>query len=238
MRLAGRGFLVLCALLTLFGPPLHTQAPPDPSVVGQWSTVETWPIVPVHAQMLPTGKVMFYPYTDGPFLWDPATHAIEPAAPAGFNLFCTGHSFLPDGRLFVAGGHLANNVGLPNAAVYNPFTNSWTSAPPMNAGRWYPTNTTLPNGDVLVVSGDVDRTVWVNVLPQVWQIATGTWRDLTSAQLALPLYPFMFVAPDGRVFNAGPQQTSRLLNASGNGAWSFVANNNFGLRDYGSSGDV
>jgi hypothetical protein len=204
-------------------------------VVGQWSGVETWPIVSVHEQLLPTGKVMFYPYTDGPFLWDPATSGVIPAAPAGFNIFCTGHSFLPDGRLFVAGGHIANNVGLPNAAVYNPFTNLWTDVPVMNAGRWYPTNTTLPNGDVLVVSGDIDRTVWVNPLPQVWQLATGSWRDLTAAQLALPLYPFMFVAPNGRVFNAGPQQTTRYLDTSGSGAWSFVANSNFGNRDYGSS---
>ena len=26
----------------------------------------------------------------------------------------------------------------------------------MNAGRWYPTVTTLPNGDALVVSGSMD----------------------------------------------------------------------------------
>jgi hypothetical protein len=184
--------------------------------------------------MLPTGKVMFYAYTDGPYLWDPATAAISPAAPAGFNLFCTGHSFLPDGRLFVAGGHIENNVGLPNSSVYNPFTNTWTDQPLMNAGRWYPTNTTLPNGDVLVVSGDIDRTVWNNILPQVWQLASGTWRDLTSAQLGLPLYPSMFVAPNGRVFNAGPQQTTRYLDTSGTGSWSFVADHNYGaIRDYG-----
>ncbi|HEY9464484.1 MAG TPA: hypothetical protein VIR54_15430, partial [Vicinamibacterales bacterium] len=224
----------MCVLLLLcFGQSPRSQAPADPSVMGQWSAVQSWPIVSVHAQLLPTGKVMFYPYTDGPYLWDPATNAVVPTAPAGFNLFCTGHSFLPDGRLFIAGGHIANNVGLPNAAVYNPFTNSWDDQPLMNAGRWYPTNTMLPNGDVLVISGDIDRTVWNNTLPQVWQLANGTWRDLTSAQLALPLYPTMFVAPNGRVFNAGPQQRAQYLDTSGTGAWSFVANNNFGMRDYG-----
>ena len=87
----------------------------------------------------------------------------------------------------------------------------------MNAGRWYPTTTTLADGSVLVVSGDIDTTVGVNRLPQVW--TNGAWRDLTTAQISLPLYPFMFLAPDGRVFNAGPQKTSRFLNTSGTGAW-------------------
>jgi len=211
------------------------QTSSDPSVVGQWSSVQPWPIVSVHAQMLPTGKVMFYPYSDGPYLWDPSTANVTQASLAGYNLFCTGHSLMADGRLFVSGGHISNEVGLPNAAIYNPFTDAWTRLPDMNAGRWYPTNTTLPNGDVLVVSGDIDRTVWVNTLPQVWQTAQGSWRNLTSAQAALPLYPFMFVAPNGRVFNAGPNQAAYYLDVSGTGNWFFVANSRFGLRDYGSS---
>ena len=55
---------------------------------------------------------------------------------------------------------------------------------------------------MLVVSGDVDTTVGVNILPQVW--TNGTWRDLTTAQVSTELYPFMLLAPDGRVFYAGP----------------------------------
>ena len=87
----------------------------------------------------------------------------------------------------------------------------------MNAGRWYPTTTTLADGSVVIVSGDIDTTVGVNRLPQVW--ANGTWRDLTSAQIAMPLYPFMLLAPNGRVFNAGPQQATRYLDTSGTGTW-------------------
>jgi hypothetical protein len=44
----------------------------------------------------------------------------------GYDPFCSGHSFLADGRLFVAGGHIQNNVGLPTASTYNPFTDNWT----------------------------------------------------------------------------------------------------------------
>ncbi len=71
-------------------------------------------------------------------------------------------------------------------------------------------------------------------LPQVFQLSTGTWRDLTSAQLMMPLYPNMLVAPNGKVFNAGPSRTSRYLDTTGTGAWSVVGTMNFaGSRDYG-----
>lgn len=214
---------------------LHAQAQaPDPQVVGQWSASLPWPIEAVHTHLLPTGKVMFYGFVDDSRLWDPTTGAFSPVALAGFNIFCTGHSFLPDGRLFLAGGHITNSVGLPNSAAYDPFTNTWTPYPDMNAGRWYPTNTNLPNGDVLVVSGDIDTTQR-NPLPQVWELATGTWRDLTTAQLVLPLYPFMFLLGDGRVFMAGPGENARFLDTSGTGAWSAPIVSAGGLRDYGSA---
>ncbi|HZV99039.1 MAG TPA: galactose oxidase-like domain-containing protein, partial [Methylophilaceae bacterium] len=135
-----------------------------------------------------------------------------------------------DGRLFVAGGHIQNSVGLPDATIYNPFTNTWSRQPQMNQGRWYPTTQLLPNGDVVVVSGDVDITTGSNPLPQVWQIATGTWRSLTNAQLKLPLYPYLFLAPNGRIFDAGPSISSRYLDTAGTGAWSFVGNHVFTSR--------
>ena len=105
----------------------------------------------------------------------------------------------------------------------------------MNDGRWYPTNTALPNGDVLVTSGWIDTTQGVNVEPQVWQTATNSWRNLTTAHLALPFYPFMHVAPNGKVFCAGPSQATRYLDASGTGAWTLVGNSNFGTRNWGTS---
>ena len=156
-------------------------------------------------------------------------------AKAGANIFCSGHAFLPDGTLLVAGGHVSDYVGIPNTYNYDPFSGSWTRLPDMNNGRWYPTNTTLATGDVLVTSGWIDTQTGVNVEPQVWQTATSSWRNLTAAHLALPFYPFMFVAPNGKVFCAGPSQTSRYLDPSGSGAWSVVANSNYGVRNWGSA---
>lgn len=41
----------------------------------------------------------------------------------------------------------------------------------MNAGRWYPTNTTLASGNVQVLAGTTTGYGNVNLLPQVWQMA-------------------------------------------------------------------
>ena len=210
----------------------------DPATVGQWSARTTWPYKAVHAALLPTGKVLWWPNGangDNPYLWDPATNTNTAIAHVGANIFCAGFSFLADGTLLVAGGHINNFVGLPNAYLYNPFNSTWTRLPDMNNGRWYPTSTTLPSGNVLVVSGWINTSVGVNVEPQIWQTATSSWRNLSLAHLALPFYPFMFVAPNGKVFCAGPSQTSRYLDTSGSGAWSVVGDSNYGVRNWGSA---
>ncbi len=212
-------------------PPAAAQT----SVVGQWSPFTTWQRIPVHTMLLPTGRVLYHPYNDDARLWDPGTNQTTTPLRAGYNLFCNGHSLLADGRVFMAGGHIQNGVGLPRASIYDPFNNAWSHLANMNAGRWYPTNTTLANGDVLVTSGSIDNTVGVNRLPQVWQAGSNTWRSLTNAQLSLPLYPWMHVAPNGRVFMSGNGRTTRYLDTAGAGAWTTVGDRVFGSRSYGSS---
>ena len=211
--------MAICLLWSGRGPSsiavvVHAQTPPTQ---GQWSAVQPWPAVAVHAHLLPTGKVLFWPYSDEPRLWDPQTGAITAAANSGFNLFCTGHSFLADGRLFVAGGHISNSVGLPTAAIYDAFANSWTRLPNMNAGRWYPTVTTLASGDALIVSGEIDEDEGFNRLPQVLGMRANALRNLGDAEYTLPLYPFMHLAPNGKVFNAGPNQSSLYFDIHGRG---------------------
>lgn len=210
------------------------------STVGAWQTWNPLPWFPVHSHMLPTGKVLLWPGDEGingddGRVLDLVTQNLGVVPRAGYDLFCSGHAFLPDGSLLVAGGHISNNVGLAKASVYNATSNTWTALPNMNLGRWYPTVTTLANGDALVVSGDIDTTVGNNQLPQVFQRATNSWRNLSSAQLQQWLYPMMFLAPNGRVVDVAPSQTTRALDTSGTGAWSSIANRSGGDRDYGSA---
>jgi galactose oxidase len=53
---------------------------------------------------------------------------------------------MPDGRLLVAGGHLQDGDGSPQASTYDYRTNNWEVLPEMDTGRWYPTVTALADG--------------------------------------------------------------------------------------------
>ncbi len=228
--LAAFSLIMLC----LAASPVAAQ----PEVLGQWSSVPDLPFFPVHIHLLPDGKVMFWGGAtisgDNAHLWDPDTAVTTPLSLAGFDIFCSGHSLLGDGRLLVAGGNLVQGFGVRYASIYDPGSNVWTRLPDMNAGRWYPTVTTLANGDALVIAGTTE-TGANNNLPQVWQAASGTWRNLTNAVLNLPLYPWMHAAPNGKIFMAGPGAAARYLETAGTGAWTAVATSSFPLRDYGSS---
>lgn len=215
-----------------------SESPPEVTTsqqpLGQWSSVSEAPIVQIHLHLLDSGKVMSWGGANGTptYLWDPATGAFT-AVPAPSELFCAGHSFLPDGRLFVAGGHISNDHGTRNTNVFDPATGEWQALPPMARGRWYPTNTTLPSGEVVTMAGADETGANVQV-PEVWN--GEAWRQLTSAALALPYYPRNFVAPDGRIFYAGEGQQSRYLDvAVEGGRWTDGPLRQFGSRDYGSA---
>lgn len=223
------------------------------AVAGQWSGVNDWPVVPIHMHLLPNGKVLFWDRHDHargwdstPRLWDPQTGAFTTLSDPGYDLFCSGHAFMADGKLLVTGGHIPmpppndSGVGEDKASLFDFQNNSWTALPAMNAGRWYPSNVTLANGDVLTLAGTTVNVNTVNPLPQVWQAASLTWRTLTGAPQGnqpgwADFYPYLYLAPDGRVFAAGPQQMARYLDTAGAGAWTNVASSSLVYRDYGSS---
>jgi hypothetical protein len=210
--------------------------------IGQWSAPFPFPTIPIHATLLPTGKILFwdrhdFPTGDGhPRLWDPLTGLFAKAAepPPGHDLFCSGHVLLEDGRLFVAGGHYSDGIGQPFAATYEPFAGTWSLVPEMNAGRWYPTATLLADGSVLVMGGS-DEAGGSNELPQIYRPASFGWVDLTSAERVLPFYPRVFQTPAGRALVVSPDQNSSQLDVTAPGAWSSLASTGHGFRSYGSA---
>src|SRR2546429_3172107 len=126
-------------------------APGPEAQVGQWSAVFPAPIVQVHVHLLTDGTVLSWGRIGDPQVWDPATGAFT-AVPAPSWLFCAGHDFLPDGRLLVAGGHIADGVGPPDTNLFDPTTHTWQVPPPLAQGRLDPTSTPLPDYDAATIA--------------------------------------------------------------------------------------
>ncbi len=197
---------------------------------GSWSAPFTWPVVAVHLNLLSNGKVLSWGEEGVPQVWDPATGTFT-ARPSPLPLFCAGHAFASDGRLVVFGGHISKEHGYPNITLFNGT--SWSASTPMQRGRWYPTVATMKDGEMVAVSGKDENGVIVPV-PEVWK--NGVVRRLTGASLTLPYYPVIFLEPrEGKLFYAGEQQTTRMLDISGSGKWTTVGQRRFGVRDYGSA---
>lgn len=239
----------------LAGPPttaVFIVDDEDARVRGYWSAPIDLPIIPIHLHLLPSGKLLFFEGRGEQMggmtftelrSWDPATGVVTQPGLPGYDIFCSGHSLLSNGMLLVTGGHAEGDNGLPHASVFVPEREAWVQLADMNAPRWYPTNTTLANGDVLVVNGNITATpppAVRNQLPQVFDVARWAWRSLTGADKTPPgagdLYPRMFLGPDGRVFKAGPDEPTGFLDTTGTGTWTPSAQPRIVTnRDYGSA---
>lgn len=224
----------------------------DPKIEGLWGPVFPLPNVAVHASLLPNGRVLFWGRRDRPDgtmdehectpqIWNPDDGAVvptpQPEKPDGtkFNLFCSGHSFLPDGRLFVAGGHIKDSHGENQASTFDWRTGRWDALPPMNDGRWYPSVVSLSDGSVLVASGsyfDAERNqVTNNSNPQIWNGIE--WRTLNAKVLSL--YPRLHLLPNGDVFVAGTDPFGFALRTDGIGSWEPAPSRAGGDRQYAPS---
>lgn len=244
--------LAACADFTDGHAPVIPDAPAGPSLdqspllgagdvtaanatQGAWSAVFPWVNVAVHLSLLPDGRVLSFGRLNGgtPQVWDPATGSFSPFGAPSL-LFCSGSTFLSNGTLLVAGGHIQDGLGLPNTNIFNFRTQSWLAQTPMALGRWYPTITIQGNGDVVALGG-TDQTGATVLVPEVYAAASATWRQLPGAATWLPYYPRSFLAPNGKLFYAGEMQATSYLSTSGAGAWTFVANRQVAARDYGTA---
>jgi Domain of unknown function (DUF1929) len=227
------------------------------STRGYFADPVAWPLVAVHASTLPNGKVLTFTSKDpegngvndylinkngsSADLWDPITDTHTAVNNTTQELFCSGHTLNGNGNLIVSGG---NNGVVPNksysgaktAFSFNASNNAWTQLPNMADGRWYPTATTLGNGEVLTTSGINEAGEALNLIPEV--LSNNTWRPLTNANLTNVIgsaYPWMHVAPNGQVFNSGPEDTLNYLSTDAAGAWTNVSKRDGLYRGSGTS---
>ncbi len=230
------------------------------------------PIQGIHAILTHVGKVLFFANTrpGGPegraAFWDPFTrsgsvHWIENEGTnprKAYELFCSGHAVLGDGKvLFVGGTYYENDLvtcpenpsnppypfpsdGHKRVYVFDPTSPGFTQVTPMARERWYPTATLLPNGKVLVTSGgNCDTT---QAIPELYNPEANTWVSLTSAsntRYGNNYYPFMHVRRDGKVWHIGPNRSTgtpplmETLIPTPGSAW-----NNFGPSEIAGAGSA
>jgi hypothetical protein len=232
----------------------------DKATLGEFSSVMNLPLTPVHISVLPDERVLFWGrdrFTNAngtavieetgksqAYVWNLTTNPV--AVPnATTNLFCSGHSFLPDGRVLVTGGHRDPNFdgdGEPHTNIFDFRSSSWVRGPEMNNGRWYPYNVMLASGKTLIVSGTYFETLGdrfsqiINTLPQIYNPGTGCLDNLSDAGTDFfTAYPFLHLRPDGRVLQiqspypkAGVDRHSRLFDPANppNGPWTDFASTN------------
>lgn len=137
------------------------------------------------------------------------------------DIFCSGHAFLPDGRLVVAGGTYKYDgkllgfsippfSGLDHSYTFEPMKSQWKKASRMKNGRWYPTCILLPDGRVMVMAGLSKSFPWafLNQL-EVYSPdnSAGEWQQVVGANHWVPMYPRLHLLPSGDIFYAGSFNT-------------------------------
>jgi hypothetical protein len=208
-------------------------------------------VFPIHAAQIPTGNILLMggtafdpnPWAEdlkhqtaifSVFAWKEAKRReIDIASMPfilnidnpGFDIFCSGHSTLPDGNLLVVGGtqeyandnhfhEKANHYfsGLRHVSVYNWYKGNWIRCPDMMHGRWYPSTVVMNTGNVLVMDGHVEKeneSEHYNTDLEIFQSTSYTWRTQERRNLASTAgsgdegyYPRLFLLADGSIFSA------------------------------------
>jgi hypothetical protein len=230
------------ALLMLSALPVVAHAAaPSPYVGGKFGATVNWPIIPIHAVLLPDGRVMNYG-TDqngsqsGQFVYDVWTPSLGTGTNAhqvlsnttGTDIFCSAQVVVPaDNSVLITGGDLTvngvRNYSNPDITNFNYSTNQLSAnANKLSQRRWYPSVLTLANADVLVLGGRADPQTPVPT-PQVYTPGAG-WRDLTGATSDAAYgsgnvaYPRAWQAPNGKVFVLPVDGSSYFMDPVGTGA--------------------
>ncbi len=180
----------------------------DAKTKGVFAPAVAWPIISIHAVLLPDGRVMSYGTNQngaqtGQFVYDvwtptagtgPGSHNVLPNTTAT-DIFCSGQSVMSsynaaiNGQVLMTGGdsHSAageRNFSIDKVTMFNPQSNTIRLlSQTMVYKRWYPSVITLFTGDKLVLGGREDKAPSPAVTPELFT-KNGAWRVLPGATSA------------------------------------------------------
>ena len=209
----------------------------DPAIYGFWEPIKyKFKYLPIHIALLHNGKVLAFGGSgnDPKYLKDPFPAEIfEPNEIGKDNgkiytisnngiegdIFCAGHTFLPDGKLLVAGGtykydgsavnpKLPPFSGLDHTYIFDPSTLSWQRIQNMKYGRWYPTCIMISDGRIITMAGLSKNFPWVFLSEiEIFSYEKKEWNTMKGSNWRLPLYPRLHLLPNGEIFYAGSFNT-------------------------------
>lgn len=231
---------------------------------GEFAPMDFLPLVAVHLSVLPDKRILFWSRdmivnnagvvkqkggSSDAYVWNMANGEMLAVPNPTTNLFCSGHTLLPDGNLFVSGGHRSAHfdaAGEAHTNIFNYNTNTWSQGPLMNNGRWYPYNVTINTGEPVIMAGNY----WsneppppfnpydpnapeppnpnrpTNLIPQSYTPGQGGGLKTLAAPASISQYPFLHLLTSGKVFQAqtgfagnSPDRASRLYDPVAN-VWS------------------
>ncbi|MFT5801500.1 MAG: hypothetical protein ACI956_001308 [Nonlabens sp.] len=226
------------------------------NTVGAWSSVIQMPLVAIAGANLPNGKLMTWSAKDklsfGGNLGRTWTTIFDPSnnSSAEFlitntqhDMFCPGVTTLPDGRVMATGGSSSDK-----SSIYDPYTGDWSTNDALNIPRGYQSQVTLASGATFTIGGS-----WSGGLggkdAEIWSEKSGWFRtpgipvtaitDGTNSNQPVQhddYFPWLWVAPNGKLFHAGPSTTMHWIDTDGLGSYTSA-----GLRgddDYSINGNT
>ena len=218
---------------------LEPEADTNAHINGAWSAAANWPLMAIHAALLPNGSVITYGTNaqgdQGAYVYDiwnpeqgfvPAAHTTLDVT-TGTDIFCSAQALIPGtNQMIITGGDVTidGDRNYSSSDVnFLDITSYGISKSPVQLlkGRWYPTLTTLPNGEILMQGGRADKNPDDPVLlPEIYNPDTG-WRGLINAESRAAYgpyyYPWSFVTPEGDVFFTNGSPKMWRLDPSGDG---------------------
>jgi galactose oxidase len=211
------------------------------TIPSAWTGVTQLPVDPIGVANLPNGNLVMWsandPYSfEGDIgnsssgqtytaVFNPATLASTEVlvTNTGDDMFCPGTANLFDGTILVNGGDSS-----PKTSLYNWQTGLWTSDANMNIPRGYEANTVLANGQVMTLGGS-----WSGgqggKSAEVFTEGGAGWTELTNVPETNVVGPdpqgiyrgdnhlWLFTAPNGEVFHAGPSAQMNWITTTGTG---------------------
>jgi len=172
------------------------------------------------ATLLPNGKVLvaggqvncvacggWFP-TGGTELYDPAANTWVAGASMATARQSHTATLLPNGKVLVTGGAIndpcncSRSTVTSSAELYDPLSNTWSSAGAMSAPRAGHTATLLQNGKVLVVAGGTTGTPTLLATAELYDPVANTWVAAGSMATARSSHTATLL-PNGKVLVAG-----------------------------------